>query len=105
MAAPLRDVMGEAGATTQAILSEIESAVKNRFAALARSPEQEQRFPIGPDSAKRYHPVPRLDGVSDIQLYTRRIGFSAQGGPVILSTTLPPPACLPLDMTCKGSPQ
>ena len=92
MAAPLRDVMGEAGATTQAILSEIESAVKNRFAALARSPEQEQRFPIGPDSAKRLG-------------YEAHDGFSAQGGPVILSTTLPPPACLLLDMTCKGSPQ
>ena len=31
----------------------IEQAVKDRFAALARSPAQEQRFPVGPESAKR----------------------------------------------------
>ncbi|MBI2806252.1 MAG: methyltransferase domain-containing protein [Planctomycetes bacterium] len=31
----------------------LETAVKDRFAALARDPSQEHRFPIGPDSAKR----------------------------------------------------
>jgi SAM-dependent methyltransferase len=33
--------------------AEIEMAVKNRFAALARHPAEEQRFPVGPESAKR----------------------------------------------------
>lgn len=31
----------------------LETAVKDRFAALARDPAQEHRFPVGPDSAKR----------------------------------------------------
>lgn len=35
------------------IPADIEQAVKDRFAALARSPAEEQRFPVGPDSAKR----------------------------------------------------
>ena len=33
--------------------AEIERAVKDRFAALARRPAEEQRFPVGPDSAKK----------------------------------------------------
>jgi arsenite methyltransferase len=31
----------------------IEKAVKDRFAALARNPAEEKRFPVGSDSAKR----------------------------------------------------
>jgi hypothetical protein len=31
---------------------EIRTAVEHRFAKIARSPEQEQRFPVGPASAK-----------------------------------------------------
>lgn len=33
--------------------ADIERAVKDRFAALARNPGEEKRFPVGPDSAKR----------------------------------------------------
>jgi SAM-dependent methyltransferase len=33
--------------------ADLEMAVKDRFAALARDPAQERRFPVGPDSAKR----------------------------------------------------
>lgn len=33
--------------------ADIESAVKNRFVALALSPAEEKRFPVGPESAKR----------------------------------------------------
>ena len=33
--------------------ADIESAVKHRFAALALSPGEEKRFPVGPESAKR----------------------------------------------------
>lgn len=33
--------------------ADLEAAVKHRFAALARDPAQERRFPVGPDSAKR----------------------------------------------------
>jgi len=32
---------------------EIRSAVEQRFAQVARSPDQEKKFPVGPDSAKR----------------------------------------------------
>jgi hypothetical protein len=34
-------------------LGEMERAVKNRFAALALRPAEEQTFPVGPESAKR----------------------------------------------------
>ncbi len=33
--------------------ADLETAVKDRFAALARNPAEEKRFPVGPDSAKR----------------------------------------------------
>jgi hypothetical protein len=33
--------------------ADIEQAVKARFAALALHPAEEQRFPVGPESAKR----------------------------------------------------
>ena len=32
---------------------EIRAAVEQRFAHVARSPEQEKKFPVGPDSAKK----------------------------------------------------
>jgi hypothetical protein len=32
---------------------DIRAAVKERFAQVARSPEQEQKFPVGPASAKK----------------------------------------------------
>jgi hypothetical protein len=32
---------------------DIHTAVKERFAAVARSPDQEQKFPVGPASAKK----------------------------------------------------
>jgi hypothetical protein len=33
--------------------AEIRAAVKHRFAQVARSPEQEKKFPVGPASAKK----------------------------------------------------
>jgi hypothetical protein len=32
---------------------DIRAAVKDRFTQVARSPEQEQKFPVGPASAKK----------------------------------------------------
>jgi hypothetical protein len=39
---PMKDTLGD-----------IERAVKNRFAALALRPTEEQRFPVEPERAKR----------------------------------------------------
>lgn len=33
--------------------NELQGAVKARFAAVARSPDQERKFPVGPDSARK----------------------------------------------------
>lgn len=33
--------------------AELQAAVKERFAAVARSPNQEKKFPVGPESAKK----------------------------------------------------
>ena len=43
---------------------EIRAAVEQRFAQVARSPDQEQKFPVGPASAKKlgYDP-PEIDGL------------------------------------------
>ena len=40
------------------ISAELQSAVKERFANVARSPSEERKFPVGPASAKKlgYHP-------------------------------------------------
>lgn len=44
--------------------AELEAAVAKRFAALARNPAEEKRFPVGPDSAKRLgYPAPEIDSL------------------------------------------
>jgi arsenite methyltransferase len=44
--------------------ADLESAVKERFAALARNPTEEKRFPVGPDSARRLgYPSQEIDSL------------------------------------------
>jgi len=44
--------------------ADLETAVKERFIALARSPDEEKRFPVGPDSAKRLgYPFQEIDSL------------------------------------------
>ena len=43
---------------------DLETAVKERFAALARNPAEEKRFPVGPESAKRLgYPSHEIDSL------------------------------------------
>jgi SAM-dependent methyltransferase len=45
--------------------ADLETAVKARFAALARNPAEEKRFPVGPDSAKRLgYPAAEIDSLA-----------------------------------------
>lgn len=42
----------------------LEATVKDRFAAIAQDPSREQRFPVGPDSAKRLgYPASEVDSL------------------------------------------
>jgi SAM-dependent methyltransferase len=61
-------------------------AVKDRFAALARSPTEEKRFPIGPDSAKRLGYV--ADEIDTLPLAATE-SFAGVGNPFSLGELRP----------------
>jgi SAM-dependent methyltransferase len=66
--------------------ADIEMAVKDRFAALARSPTEEKRFPIGPDSAKRLGYV--ADEIDTLPLAATE-SFAGVGNPFSLGELRP----------------
>jgi arsenite methyltransferase len=73
----------------------LESAVMDRFAALARNPAQERGFPIGPDSAKRLgYCAAEIDSLASAVTES----FAGVGNPFALGE-LRPGQCV-LDLGC-----
>jgi arsenite methyltransferase len=75
--------------------ADIEMAVKNRFAALARCPAEEKRFPIGADSAK--HLGYNADDIDALPL-TATESFAGVGNPLSLGELKP--GQIVLDIGC-----
>jgi SAM-dependent methyltransferase len=74
---------------------DLESAVQQRFAALARNPVEEQRFPVGPDSARRLgYPSSEIDSLP----LTATESFAGVGNPFSLGE--PRPGQSVLDLGC-----
>jgi SAM-dependent methyltransferase len=80
--------MGEAPAN-------LEATVRDRFAALARDPAAERRFPVGPDSAKRLdYPAGEIDALPPAATES----FAGVGNPFALGD--PRPGQTVLDVGC-----
>lgn len=73
--------------------ADLETAVKDRFAALARDPAQERRFPVGPDSAKRMrYSAQMIDSLPPVATES----FAGVGNPFSLGELSPGQAVLDL---------
>jgi arsenite methyltransferase len=83
------------GALMKDTAADIEMAVKNRFAALARCPAEEKRFPIGADSAK--HLGYNADDIDALPL-TATESFAGVGNPLSLGELKP--GQIVLDIGC-----
>jgi arsenite methyltransferase len=75
--------------------AKLEAAVKQRFAALARDPTEEQHFPVGPDSAKRLgYAAQEIDSLPP----SATESFAGVGNPLALGEL--PPGQRVLDVGC-----
>ncbi len=71
----------------------VESAVKERFVALARNPTEEKRFPVGPDSARRLgYPSQEIDSLPAAATES----FAGVGSPFTLGELRPGQSVLDL---------
>jgi SAM-dependent methyltransferase len=82
----MTSLAGAVEARMKDTLAAIEMAVTNRFAALARHPTEEQRFPVGPESAKRLGYA--ADEIDALPL-TATESFAGVGNPFALGALQP----------------